>query len=87
VYRVEGAASRVIISYIDEQGADKETEVGLPWTLQLIVAPDADLAVEAYSINQEQATLSCAIQINGTAVVSDRTDNSSNGVICERFAN
>lgn len=86
VYRVTGAASKVVVSYLEANGNEKTIEVTLPWQLQLSAAVDADLAVDAFSQNDEKVQLSCVIEINGVAKVTDQTNNAVNGVACERFA-
>jgi hypothetical protein len=86
VYRVSGAATKVVVSYLESNGNEKTIEVPLPWQIQFTAAADADLAVDAFSSNDEQVQLSCVIEINGVAKVTDQTNNAVNGVACERFA-
>lgn len=87
VYRVEGAASKVVVSYLDGNGKENTVEVTLPWRIQFTAALDADLAVDAFSTNNEAVVLTCAIEINGTTLLTDQTENAINGVACERFIN
>jgi hypothetical protein len=88
VYRVEGAASKVTISYLDATGNEVTVpNATLPWRLQFSAAIDADLAVDAFGTNNEAVALSCAIDINGITLLTDQTPNAINGVACERFIN
>jgi hypothetical protein len=88
VYRIEGSASKVTISYLDETGNEVTVpDATLPWKLQFSAPIDADLAVDAFGTNNEAVALSCAIDINGTNLLMDQTQNAINGVACERFIN
>jgi hypothetical protein len=87
VYRVDGNASDVVITYIDERGRDQVlSNVPLPWELSMSVGPTADLSVDAYSDNETDNSIGCTISLNGTVAVVDRSDQSTEGVVCEKFA-
>lgn len=86
VYRVEGLASLVVVSYINAAGNAQDIEVSLPWSIQFNAAVDADLAVDAFSNIDEAVALSCTITVNGVTVASQQTQNAIDGVSCERFA-
>lgn len=85
-YRIEGSATKVVISYIDAAGNDKDLEATLPWRFQFYALPEADLAVTAYS-NDEEVPLSCAIEVNNQIVITSQTFRATDGVTCERFLN
>jgi|GEM_PF-1700089 len=86
VYRVEGAASKVIISYLDANGKEvRLPDTTLPWRVQFSATSDADLAVDAFGTNNESVALSCAIDVNGTTILTDQTQDAVSGVACEKF--
>ncbi len=87
LYKVEGNAPQVVITYIDQFGKEQVLNgVALPWEVSFTAGPSADLAIDAFSDGETDGTLRCTISVNAVVVRLDQTDRSTAGVTCEQFA-
>ncbi len=91
-YRVDGTVSSAYIGYTDVNGKIVDIVVGLPWSMTLQTAADADLYVDVVASlpNEQDNIISCAILINGASVFDgkplpfDQDSSTNGGVTCDR---